>query len=351
MSDDDESPTTYTKPDTPEIDKLRSLMNSSPESSISTPSKSRSIKEELSFHEKLEKYYELKCEYDQKLRDAHMEWNSSNPPMSLEKKKEKYSEFMAKRLCINCGKGPGGTIFLQSGIGETRKVTAMCGCEEKCNLNIEIYLGETEDLLLNMESHKNKIESLKKELTEYKLDLLFNLRDEEVVLTEFRTIKDQLTESLDEYLTYKKLFSRKNELIKLGDKTIELFNNLKEEVEPNEDNEYIVSRQKYLNVMQKHLNNLISTFKEKTKEYKKEPTRAKLKANFEFLKHEIQPVQDDIRNQKYHMIYLDSEENIKKKGTKKEKIMYTYSLNPVRYDPENLLRTTGNKVTKFMVDR
>ena len=46
---------------------------------------------------------------------------------------------MAKRLCINCGKGPGGTIFLQSGIGETRKVTAMCGCEEKCNLNIEIY--------------------------------------------------------------------------------------------------------------------------------------------------------------------------------------------------------------------
>ena len=116
MSDDDESPTTYTKPATPEIDKLRSLMNSSPESSISTPSKSRSIKEELSFHEKLEKYYELKCEYDQKLRDAHMEWNSSNPPMSLEKKKEKYSEFMAKRLCINCGKGPGGTIFLQSGI-------------------------------------------------------------------------------------------------------------------------------------------------------------------------------------------------------------------------------------------
>ena len=70
MSDDDESPTTYTKPDTPEIDKLRSLMNSSPESSISTPSKSRSIKEELSFHEKLEKYYELN-EYDQKLRDAY----------------------------------------------------------------------------------------------------------------------------------------------------------------------------------------------------------------------------------------------------------------------------------------
>ena len=53
------------------------------------------------------------------------------------------------------------------------------------------------------------------------MDLLFNLRDEEVVLTEFRTIKDQLTESLDEYLTYKKLLVE-NEPIKLGDKTIEL---------------------------------------------------------------------------------------------------------------------------------
>ena len=35
--------------------------------------------------------------------------------------------------------------------------------------------------------------------------------------------------------------------------------------------------------MQKHLNNLISAFKEKTKEYKKEPTTAKLKANLSWI--------------------------------------------------------------------
>ena len=33
----------------------------------------------------------------------------------------------------------------------------MCGCEEKCNLNIEIYLGETEDLLIKIKNNKNKI--------------------------------------------------------------------------------------------------------------------------------------------------------------------------------------------------
>ena len=46
--------------------------------------------------------------------------------------------------------------------------------------------------------YKERVHELKKELTEYKLDLLFNLRDEEVVLAEFRTIKDELTENLDQ---------------------------------------------------------------------------------------------------------------------------------------------------------
>ena len=52
--------------------------------------------------------------------------------------------------------------------------------------------------------YKHNVEELK-ELTEYKLDLLFNLRDEEEVLAEFRTIKEQLTENLDQLCTYKKL--------------------------------------------------------------------------------------------------------------------------------------------------
>ena len=37
---------------------------------------------------------------------------------------------MMNRKCINCGNGPGGTIFSQEGIGETRKMIAMCGCEK-----------------------------------------------------------------------------------------------------------------------------------------------------------------------------------------------------------------------------
>lgn len=332
---------------TPEMEKLKSLMNSSPESSVSsTPS--RSIKKtDEKFQEKLNEYYKLKEDYDQKLRDAHKMWNNSKPPMSLEKKKENYQNFMMNRKCINCGNGPGGTIFSQSGLGEERKITAICGCEQKCGLNIEIYMGQTAYLPEYIDYFKERVEELKKELTEYKLDLLFNLRDEEVVLTEFRTIKEQLTENLDNLVTYKQAYSTQNEEIELGERTFELFNNLKEEVKPNENNEYVISRKRYLDVMQKHLNNLISTFKKKTIAYKKEPTQENLKANFDFLTKEIQDVQDSIRDEKYHVIYLEEIDNDSKKGFKKQKQMEIFHFNPSRYNIENEMITSGNKITRF----
>ena len=332
---------------TPEMEKLKSLMNSSPESSISnTPS--RSIKKtDEKFQEKLNEYYKLKEDYDQKLRDAHKMWNNSKPPMSLEKKKENYQNFMMNRKCINCGNGPGGTIFSQSGLGEERKITAICGCEQKCGLNIEIYMGQTAYLPEYIDYFKERVEELKKELTEYKLDLLFNLRDEEVVLTEFRTIKEQLTENLDNLVTYKQVYSTQKEEIELGERTFELFNNLKEEVKPNENNEYVISRKRYLDVMQKHLNNLISTFKKKTLNYKNEPTQENLKANFDFLTKEIQDVQDSIRDEKYHVIYLEEINNDSKKGFKKQKQMEIFHFNPSKYNIENEMITSGNKITRF----
>ena len=70
----------------------------------------------------------------------------------------------------------------------------ICGCEDKCDLNIEIYMGESNYIPDEIEYYKNRVEELKKDINEYKFDLLFDLRDEELVLTEFRTIKDQLTE-------------------------------------------------------------------------------------------------------------------------------------------------------------
>ena len=337
------SPTTYIKPNTPEIDKLTSLMVSSPSSNTSVSPK------QDSFYEKLQEYYELKQEYDQKLRDAHRQWNNSKPPMSVEKKKENYQKFMMNRKCINCGNGPGGTIFSQVGIGQTRKIIAMCGCEEKCNLNIEIFMGESAYLPEYLDYYKERVLELKKELTEYKLDLLFNLRDEEVVLNEFRNIKEQLTENLDQLVQYKKVFDIQNENIELEieSTTFKIFEELGEEIKENEDGEYIVSRKKYIQVLQKYLNNLISEFKTKTNQYKKTPSQAKLKENFDFLQDNVLKIQQTIRDEKYHIIYMDTIENNAKKGFKKQKIMDTFVFNPSKYSLGNQIVTFGNKITEF----
>lgn len=362
MSDDDESPwistdgtikentiDSETKMPTQDFQTIKSLAvtpSTSSDDDNSLEDKSKPSVD-TKFNDKLEEYYTLKQEYDQKLRDAHTMWNNAKPPMSLEKKRENYQNFMMNRKCINCGNGPGGTIFSQVGIGQTRKVIAMCGCEEKCNLNIEIYMGESAYLPEYIDYYKEHVEELKKELTEYKLDLLFNLRDEEVVLNEFRTIKEQLTENLDQLLLYKKAFDTQNEELELGEKTLEIFSKFDQEVSPDEENKYIVNRKKYLEIMNKQLNSLISDFKVKTKDYKKEPSKSKLKANFEFLVNEIQKVQDSIRDEKYHIIYMDTLENTAKKGFKKQKMMDTYVLNPSKYDIDNQIVTMGNKITEF----
>jgi len=353
MSPENKSPTTYSRPNTPDIDKLKSLAvtpSSSLDSSTDNLDNTSKPSVETKFNDKLEEYYSLKEEYDQQLRDAHTMWNNAKPPMSLEKKRENYQNFIMNRKCINCNNGPGGTIFSQVGIGQTRKVIAVCGCEEKCNLNIEIYMGESAYLPDYIDYYKERVEELKKELSEYKFDLLFNLRDEEVVLNEFKTIKEQLTENLDQLLTYKKAFDRKNENVQLGDinsNLLEIFNKFDHEVKPDEDGNYTLNRKKYVEIMNKHLNNLISDFKGKTKDYIKEPTKNKLKENFDFLVNEVQKVQDAIRDEKYHIIYMDTIENNAKKGFKKQKIMDTYVFNPSKYNLSNQILTQGNKITEF----
>ena len=57
--------------------------------------------------------------------------------------------------------------------------------------------------------------------------------------------------------------------------------------------------------------------------------------------------QDAIRDEKYHIIYMDTLENNAKKGFKKQKMMDTYVFNPSKYNVNNQIITTGNKITQF----
>ena len=63
------------------------------------------------------------------------------------------------------------TLFSQSGLGEEEKLQQFVDAN-KNGLNIEIYMGQTAYLPEYIDYFKKRVEELKKELTEYKLDLL-----------------------------------------------------------------------------------------------------------------------------------------------------------------------------------
>ena len=55
---------------------------------------------------------------------------------------------------------------------------------------------------------------IKQDIMVYKLDLLFNTQPEDIVLTEFRRLKELLDENIKEKDTYQELFDKKTKLMK-----------------------------------------------------------------------------------------------------------------------------------------
>ena len=114
--------------------------------------------------EAIENYYKLKKQYhNQYLRQKKkiLKTNKSNKQKSLELKK-------IKLKCVNC-KQLGGTIFSS----KNRVLSAICGADNKCNLNIVIEKGSfiQKDDVINM--FDNEIINIKEKIIITKLNVLF----------------------------------------------------------------------------------------------------------------------------------------------------------------------------------
>jgi hypothetical protein len=228
-------------------------------------------------YEKLvEDYYVKKGKYDKKIRDFKK--SKKFKILSLEQKKESLANFKRKMRCVNCNK-PGGTIFSK----EDNHLIMKCGnAKETCNLNIDIKCASTTDALQTLEEVKESINSLKKKITELKLDLLFELDDEEVILNEFQTYKDQLEGILSFAVEFQTYFDRNN-------KKIPIMN------EETGENMYI-SKNEFLKDKQKQLNQFINTFKKNIKEFKETGEIAIMSDTLQIYKNVIIPLQNQIRN-------------------------------------------------------
>ena len=170
-----------------------------------------------------------------------------------------------------------------------------------------------------LEEARISINNYKKKITELKLDLLFELDNEEVILNEFQTYKDQLQEILSFAFEFQTYFDRNNSKIPIIN-------------EETGENTYI-SKKEFLKDKQMQLNQSTNTLKKNIKEFKETGENSMIKDTLQMYKNVIIPLQNEIRNTKYQEIFIEKINNSNGKFTKKE--MPTYHFTTTNLSDEN----------------
>lgn len=271
-------------------------------------------------------FFELKDKYDKK-RSSTIKTLKKKHPNNYVLIKEELEKFDNKRKCINCRK-TGGTIFE---ISKTN-LKAYCNAENKCKLNIDIK--KANNIILSEVIHEkmNIVNDIKQDIMIYKLDLLFNTQPEDIVLTEFRRLREILDENIKEKNTYQELYDKKNKLLEI-------------ETEGEAKENTFVLKKEYIKEKELQLNNLISDFKKNISNYNTTKEKSILKNSIEMYKNNILPLTEEIRNLKNDYINIEKIEiNSGMKGNLK--LMPQYVVNKVNESLENQMTYTDFKVLK-----
>ena len=149
-----------------------------------------------SFDNALDKYYELKSEYNERVRERGM----------LHKREHNVR-------CINCNQ-IGKTIFTTDVNGNNennvRVLKAVCGCKNPCNLNIELVLGSYVNIFEEIDKYKEQLKQVKNDIIIYKNDIMFDA-NKEGDADHFEKLKTRLNETFTHLnKIYDKLFEIEN---------------------------------------------------------------------------------------------------------------------------------------------
>lgn len=256
------------------------------------------------------RFNKLKKKYDDKITNAKNNFNKKNPNASIQEKKEALQKFKSKMRCLNCNK-PGGNIFTM--------YTVKCGnTQNPCDLDIQLKKPTVHNLSEKLSELKKEINLVKRNITQDKLDLLFELDDEEVVLLEFQNKKDNLEKLLSAASEIKDYYDNLNlRVVMMGE---------------NEEKTFI-SKQEHLNNKHKELNQLVSDFKKNITLFSESGEISVLNDALAIYKNVIIPLQFEIRRHKYQVIYMDkiSKSN---NGKINKKEMPIFHFKPVRLSIE-----------------
>ena len=152
----------------------------------------------------INEYYRLKSKYDND-NDKNKKKILNNKMLGMKEKKAEFKQLKPK--CVNCGR-PGGTTFAsvvsKDSMGaKFRELRAFCKATEPCGLNINIAVGNFENINDILKMIDGEIYNAKNEIISDKNKLLFGLISTEKALSNFdsekATIRD-FTGLLETYL-------------------------------------------------------------------------------------------------------------------------------------------------------
>ena len=177
---------------------------------------------------------------------------------------------------------------------------------------------------------RKEINLQKRIITEYKLDLLFDLDDEEVILNEFQTNKENLEKLLEYASEMKEIYDKKTAMVVVP----QFHPDTGEEISGPLGEKVFVSRKELLDKKQKEFNQLVSDFKRNIKLYQQHGEISLLNDTLETYKNIIIPLQNEIRDLKYQVIYMEkiSQSN---NGKINKKEMPIFHFTPTKINIEN----------------
>lgn len=201
----------------------------------------------------LNDYYELKAKYEDSYKESKLSVKKANLP---EKTKVMEREFIfdddikediqkINRKCVGCEKNV-GTIFMEDG----RILKATCGdMTNPCDFKIEINLEETYSIHELYKKQLDELEDIKQKIIRKKLDLLFGLEKEDIVVSEFEKLKEEFNQLNEFLLSLEEKISNNSLII-------------------NEENDTKIKKKEMLENLNKELMNNINEFKKSINDYR-----------------------------------------------------------------------------------
>jgi len=151
---------------------------------------------EDSVENNINEYYKLKSKYEEEnQKNKNKILNNKN--LSLKEKKSEFKQLKPK--CVNCGK-PGGTTFASvinknnNLSDQFRELRAFCKAVEPCGLNINIAVGNFDNINIFLKEIEEAIYDSKQEIIIDKNKLLFGLITSEQALINFDIHKESITD-------------------------------------------------------------------------------------------------------------------------------------------------------------